>query len=87
MSKKIDKDTLERAVRALWNDYSYSLGKAKLYGQENYQLAPGESPQDSCFLVRMNKNTPDDYKNKLPREFEGYKVFYHFKADGKPTAQ
>ena len=86
MSKKMDKDTLERAVKALWNDYSYSLGEAKLDGQENYQLAPGESPRDPCFVVHMHKNTPDDYKNKLPREFEGYKVFYDFKADGKLTA-
>ncbi|GEM_PF-4369454 len=86
MVQKIDENTLERATKSLWNNYTYSLGKARLYGQEDYQLAPGESPQDQCLVVHMDKHTPDDYKNKLPREFEGYKVFYNFKAEGKPVA-
>ena len=85
MVKKIDDQTLDRAIVSLWDDYTFSVGKTELGMHKEYRLSSGESLQDECFSVSLYENTPENHVQKLPREFEGYKVFY--KVEKKPEPQ
>lgn len=78
MVKKIDDQTLDRAVKALLGEYVYSIGVSNLSVQKDYKLFSSESLEDECFDVGVDQNAPDDYQKNLPPEFEGYKVFYTF---------
>ena len=84
MTKTIDEQTLDRAVKALFGEYVYTLGVSNLAVQKDYKLISSESLEDECFDVGVDQNAPDDYKRSLRAEFEGYKVFYNFERKPEP---
>jgi len=84
MAKTIDDQTLDRAVKTLFDDYVFSVGVSNLAVQRDYKLKPSESFDDECFDVTADESAPENYRQSLPSEFEGYKVFYQFQPRPVP---
>ena len=84
MVKTIDDQTLDRAVVSLWDDYTFSISKSELRMHKEYRLSSGETPQDECFDVSLHENIPEDHVQKLPKEFEDYRIFYKVEKKVEP---
>ena len=94
---KLRLDQVEKVYEDFLNDYLceepqhrhnyvrydglFKLRNIQKYGLR-FNLGDGESLEDSCIFVRLDKNHPEDLN--LPAEYHGLRVFYEVKEKEDP---